>query len=144
MPFNRISSKCLVICSLTPAQHNLVCAAWLLSCNGILEAQHLSLAQTLFPESWDRKRKESLEQCFQLSIHTGTPSISYSNLKKVYIAMERNARENFTCLLWLYSVLLILCLQCRACTIVSVNQLRTNFKKHHKTGRQMLKNLTLD
>lgn len=98
-----------MLCPLTHAQPNLVCAALFLSCNGILKAQHLSLAQTPFPESWNRERKESLEQSFQLSIHTGTPPTSYSNLRNVYIAVGRNAGENFTCLLWLYSVLLILC-----------------------------------
>lgn len=90
-------------------------------------------------------REKSLQQYFQLSIHTGLPSTSYSTLEKVYIAMGRNAGENFTCLWWLYSVLLILCLQFRTCgQLSSVNQLRTNLKKHHNIGKQMLKHSKLD
>lgn len=81
-------------------------------------------------------REKSLEQSFELSIHTGIPSTPYSNLKKNYIAMEKNTEENFTCLLWLYSVLLFLCLQFRACgQLSSANQLRTNLKKHRNMGR---------
>lgn len=53
-----IEFKCIMIYPLTHAQLNLVCAAVFLSCNDILKAQHLSLAQSPFPESWDRKRKE--------------------------------------------------------------------------------------
>lgn len=72
-------------------------------------------------------------------------SISYTKLKKVYIAMERNGGENFVCLLWLYSVLLIPFLQCRTCgQLSSVNQLRTNLKEHRKIERQTLKNSKLD